>query len=307
MSAPKDYYAILGVDRKASDKEIKQAYRKLARRHHPDVNPGDKQAEARFKEINEAYEVLSDAEKRRRYDQGGQGAPFFSDLFSGGGPFSGGGVEGAGPFRRSPFGGTGFAFEGAEPGSGAGTDVFERLFGDMAAGRHRPDWEQVVEVSLEEAFAGTTRLVVTPAHRRLEVKIPPGVTTGSRVRIEGAVAGQRGKAAGDLFLTISVRPHPNFERQGDDLHTEAGVPLTLAVLGGEVEVPTLKGKVMLKVPPETQNGKTFRLAGMGMPRLGNSGRGDLYVRAQVLLPIRLTPRERELFEELKKLRGGDHG
>ncbi len=305
MSSAKDYYAILGVDKKASEKEIKQAYRRLARRCHPDVNPGDKDAEARFKEINEAHETLSDAEKRRRYDQMQQGGHFFAEDFPGGGPSWSEAFSGAGSSRRSPFGGaTSFFFDAAEPGSGVGTDLFERLFGEMGAARQRADWEQVVEVSMEEAFSGTNRLVLTPGGRRLEVKIPPGVNTGSRVRIGGAGDGRRGKAAGDLYLNVSVRPHPRFERQGDDLYTEASISLTVAMLGGEVEVSTLKGKVMLKVPPETQSDKRFRLGGMGMPRMGGSGRGDLYIRANVLLPTRLSSREKELFEELKKLRGG---
>lgn len=305
MNGPKDYYAILGVDKKASEKEIKQAYRRLARRCHPDVNPGDKDAESRFKEINEAHETLSDPEKRSRYDQMRRGGHFSFEGFPGGSPFRAEDFSGAGSSRRSPFGGaTNFFFDAAEPGSGMGTDLFERLFGEMGSTRRRADWEQVVEISLGEAFSGTTRLVLTPGGRRLEVKIPPGVNTGSRVRIGGASDGSEGRAAGDLYLNISVRPHPRFERRGNDLYTETSIPLTVAMLGGEVEVGTLKGKVMLKVPPETQNDKTFRLAGQGMPRMGGSGRGVLYIRARVLLPTRLGDRERELFEELRKLQGG---
>lgn len=305
MNNAKDYYAILEVDSKATDKEIKQAYRRLARRCHPDVNPGDKDAEARFKEINEAHETLSHPEKRQRYDQVRQGGYFSPGGFQGGSPFGSEVFSGAGTSRRSPFGGTNsFFFDAAEPGSGIGTDLFERLFGEMGAARQRADWEQVVEVSLEEAFSGTTRLVLTPGGRRLEVKIPPGVNTGSRVRIGGAGDGRGGRAAGDLYLNVSVRSHPRFERRGDDLHTEASIPLTVAMLGGEVEVSTLKGKVMLKVPPETQSDKKFRLGGMGMPRMKGSGRGDLYIRARVLLPTSLTDKEKELFEELKRLQGG---
>jgi len=304
VNSPKDYYAILGVDKKASEKEIKQAYRKLARRYHPDVNPGDQDAETRFKEINEANETLSDPEKRRRYDQMQQGSAFFYDSFPRGSRGSDMFSESVGN-RRSPFGSGGtFRFDPAEAGSGMGTDLFERLFGEMGATRQRADWEQVVEVSLEEAFSGATRLVNTSNGRRLEVKIPPGVNSGSRVRIGGAGDGRGARAAGDLYLNISVRPHPNFERRGDDLYTDVSIPLTTAVLGAEVEVKTLKGKAMLKVPPETQNDKRFRLGGMGMPRLGGRGRGDLFVRARVLLPTHLDDKERELFEELRGLRGG---
>jgi DnaJ-class molecular chaperone len=304
VNSPKDYYVILGVDKSASEKEIKQAYRKLARRYHPDVNPGDQDAETRFKEINEANETLSDPEKRRRYDQMRQGGPFAYDSYPRGGPH-GPEFSGAGAHRRSPFGGAGtFYFDPAEPGSGMGTDLFERLFGEMGAGRHQADWEQVVEVSLEEAFSGATRLVHTSNGRRLEVKIPPGVDTGSRVRIGGAGDGRGARAAGDLYLNISVRPHLGFERRGDDLFADVPIPLTTAVLGGEIEVKTLKSKAMLKVPPETQSDKRFRMGGMGMPRLGGRGRGDLYVRARVLLPTHLDDKERELFEELRKLRGG---
>jgi curved DNA-binding protein len=285
----KDYYAILGVERGATEKEIKQAYRRLARRYHPDVNPGKKEAEAKFKEINEAYEVLSDPDKRQKYDQFGEDwkqAGAFSQGFQG--PFAGATVF------------------GPEGTSNMGEFIFDRLFQDLGIGRRRarrgPDIDYPVEVSLEEAFHGTTRVITSPQGRRLEVKISPGVDNGSRVRVAGE--GVIGNPPADLYLVISVRPHEVFQRKGVDLYTEVPIPLTVAVLGGEVHVPTLKGKkVALKVPAETQNGVVFRLAGQGMPHLGDSARGDLMAKVKVVLPTHLTAKERELFERLRSLRG----
>ena len=306
--AAQDYYEILGIGREAAQKEIKQAYRKLARKYHPDVNPGDGSAEARFKRINEAYEVLSDPGKRKKYDR-------FGEQWQHADEFSRAGWQ-AGPYgdfgRRGP---DGFDFGrfASEPGDiGSIFDGLFKSFGGARAGR-RPrrgrDVEHPVEVSLEEAYRGTTRTLEMGGEagrrRRLEVKIPQGVTSGSRVRIAGeGEAGASGGARGDLYLVISVRPHKLFERKNDDLHVEVPVPLTVAVLGGEVEVPTLKGKVALKVPAETQNGRVFRLAGQGMPRLGDSAKGDLFARVRVTLPTRLSPRERELFQELEGLHPG---
>lgn len=284
--AYKDYYRILGVSRGASEKEIKEAYRRLARKYHPDVNPGNKEAEQRFKEINEAYEVLSDPNKRRKYDRFGENWQFADQFARSGG--------------RSPFGGfreTFFDF-----GDLGGFDrIFEDLFGGFGPGRRSGTrsrvWsqplEQEVEISLEEAFHGTTRLIEFDG-QRLEAKIPPGVNTGSRVRVGGGPA--------EIYLNIKIRPHERFERKGDNLYTEVSVFLTDAVLGSEVEVPTLTGKLMLKIPPETQNGRTFRLAGQGMPNLRSSGRGDLFVKAKVILPTNLTAHEKKLFQELRKLR-----
>lgn len=302
----RDYYQILGVSRGASEKEIRQAYRRLARKYHPDVNPADKSAEARFKEISEAYEVLSDPEKRRQYDQFGaawqrvgQGAAWRE---AGGFPFD----------FSSP---GGFRYDFAEaPGATDFGDLLDRLLGGFgprqarAQPRRGRDLEQPVEVTLEEAYHGASRLLqLTPPDghlRRLEVKIPPGVREGSRVRIAGeGEPGMAGGPRGDLHLIVSVRPHPLFERKGDDLYCEVGVGLARAVLGGEVEVPTPKGKVALKIPSETQNGRVFRLAGQGMPRLENpTQRGDLYAKVKVVLPTSLSARERELFQELARLR-----
>lgn len=286
--AERDYYQLLGVNRNATEKEIKQAYRRLARKYHPDVNPGDKSAEAKFKEINEAYEVLSNAEKRRKYDRFGpqwQHADQFAQAGFGGKPFT-------------DFGPGGFSFVDSS-GEGLG-GIFDNILRDFAFGyktrpRRARALEQPIEVSLEEAYHGSTRVIEING-RRLEVKIPPGVGDGSKIHIPG------GQAWADLYLVVSVKPHPRFERKGDDLHVEVSVPLTCAILGGEVEISTIMGKLALKIPAETQNGKVFRLAGQGMPRLNNSGRGDLLAKVHIILPTKLSPREKELFQELKAIR-----
>jgi len=324
--AGKDYYNILGVSRNASEREIKQAYRRLARQYHPDVNPGDKSAEARFKQINEAYEVLSDKEKRRKYDQFGDQWQY-ADQF-------------ARAYQQTPFwdfnqAGGRARFEEFDLGS-----LFDGLFsGGIRSRQVRPrrgqDIEYPVEVTLEEAYYGTkwtitlqneepcsscngTGLIqnlpcsvcrgsgVVSGVKRLEVKIPAGVKDGSRVRIAGKGGpGYAGGANGDLYLVTSVKWHPLFERKGDDLYVEVAVPLTVTVLGGEVMVPSLKGKLALKIPPETQNGRAFRLAGQGMPHLGNSSCGDLLAKVSVVLPTRLSEEEKKLFERLSQLRPGN--
>jgi molecular chaperone DnaJ len=341
--AGKDYYAILGVKRDVTDKDIKASYRRLARKFHPDVNPGDKTAEARFKEINEAYEVLSDAEKRKKYDQYGdnwQNAEQFAK--AGGQPF-GGQPFGGQPFTTgtTDFGqGQTFHFE-----NGNINDIFGDLFGGRPGGntftrntttraRKGQDVEYQVEVTLEESYSGTTRMLameqdqacpscngtghvqnvvcsvcrgtgVVAGSKRLEVKIPTGVDNGSRVRVAGkGEPGYAGAQAGDLYLVISLRQHPVFERKGDDLLVDVNVPLTKAVLGGEVEVTTIKGKLALRIPPETQNGRVFRLTGQGMPRLGSTARGDLLARIKVVLPTGLSSEEKRLFEQLSQLRRG---
>lgn len=336
----KDYYKILGVSRNATDKEIKAAYRRLARKYHPDLNPGNKEAEEKFKEINEAYEVLSDPEKRRRYDQFGAEWQRFQQA-----PGAQG-FDFADWFRRYAGSQARTRFEAGFGPSGF-SDFFDLLFGDLGFGRSRgrteqrtqarprrgEDYEHTVEIGLEEVLTGTTKGldVAVPqicgncggmgavgtricpvcggtgyvtARKRLEVKIPPGVREGSRVRIAGEGGpGLGGGPPGDLYVKVHVRPHPRFEVQGDDLLTEVEVGLYTAVLGGEVEVPTLTGRVMMKVPPETQNGTLFRLRGLGLPRSGEPGqRGDLLVRVKVRLPQRLSERERTLFRELQQLR-----
>jgi curved DNA-binding protein len=294
--AGKDYYKILGVSRSASEREIKQAYRRLARQYHPDVNPGDKSAEERFKQINEAYEVLSDKEKRQKYDQFGDQWQY-ADQFARAG--------GQAPFWEfRPGGGTRVYYGEGDFGS-----LFDDLFKGFGTG-HQPqprrgqDIEVPVEVTLEEAFSGSTRTIRLEDGKRLEVKVPPGVKDGSRVRLAGKGGTGSGGVRGDLYLVTSVKPHRLFERRGDDLYVGVAVPLVVAILGGEVQVPTLKGKLALKIPPETQNGRSFRLKGQGMPHLGDSARGDLLARVNVVLPTNLTPQEKELFKQLGKLRPG---
>ena len=298
--AGKDYYGILGVNRNASEREIKQAYRKLARKYHPDVNPGDKSAEAKFKEMNEAYEVLSDKEKREKYDEFGEQWRY-ADQFAGA------------KWQQAPS--WDFSRSGSATTFHFGEDDLSGIFDELLRGfsgkatkqsvwaRQGQDLEYPVEVTLEEAYNGTSRIISLGDGERLEVKIPPGVKDGSRVRIAGKGIGYGG-VRGDLYLVISVKPHPLFERKDDDLQVQVTVPLTVAVLGGEVQVPTLKGKVMLKIPPETQNGRIFRLAGQGMPHLGNSSRGDLLAKVNVALPTNLSAKEKELFKQLSELRPG---
>ena len=329
--AAKDYYETLGVKRDATDKDIKQAYRKLARKYHPDVNPGDKAAEEKFKGINAAYEVLSDPEKRSKYDRFGENWQYADQFADWQQPY--------GDFSRSG-GGTTFDFSDLFGGGGGG-GVFDgifRGFGGRATSR-RPrrgrDLEHPIEVTLEEAYHGSSRIIEMQSEsvcqicngkgalenapcytcggsgrvlrpQRLEVKIPAGVKDGSRIRMAGKGGpGSTGGSSGDLYLIVSVKPHRQFQRKDGDLHVDVDVPLEDALLGGEVNVPTLKGKVALKIPPETQNGKVFRLAGQGMPKMGNDKKGDLYAKVRVVLPTKLTDGERELFQEFRKLRGGD--
>ena len=325
--ANKDYYQILGVNRNASEKEIKQAYRRLARKHHPDLNPGDKSAEARFKEMNAAYEVLSNPEKRKKYDQFGDQWEYAEQFAKAGGQ---GGV-------RWDVGKGGTTFEYGDV-SGLG-DIFSSLFGGAGMGsrmkrgpQRGQDVESPVDISLEEAYRGSRRVIqlqttepctacggtgrvgnrvctmcggaggkVIP--RRLEVKIPPGVKDGSRIRMAGeGASGRAGGNKGDLYLVVRVLPHKLFERKGDDLYSEVSVPLATAILGGEVRLPTLDGNLSLKIPPETQNGKVFRLAGKGMPQLGNANCGNMFAKVNVVLPANLTEEERRLFERLRCLR-----
>lgn len=325
--AGKDYYQILGVSRTASEKEIKQAYRRLARQYHPDLNPGDKSAEAKFKEINAAYEVLSNPEKRKKYDQFGDQWEYAEQFAKAGG---GGRV-------RWDFSQGGTTFEYGDLSDFG--DIFSSLFGDSGIGsrmRRGPqrgqDVESTIEVSLEEAYHGSTRIIqlqtVEPCTacggtgkvgnrgctmcngtggkvipRRLEVKIPAGVRDGSRIRIAGEGGpGRAGGTKGDLYLVVKVLPHNLFERRGDDLYTEVSVPLATAMLGGEVKLPTLNGNLSLKIPPETQNGKVFRLAGKGMPQLSNNKYGNMFAKVKVILPTNLTKEERQLFERLRSLR-----
>jgi curved DNA-binding protein len=304
----KDYYKTLGVDKKSSKNDIKRAYRKLAMQYHPDRNPGDKKAEERFKEINEAYQVLSDSTKRARYEQLGDsyfqwqqrgsvpggfnwdewvttapggarvGVDDLEDLF--GGSFS--------EFFRNIFGGMGSM--GTSQGRGTA-----RRSGQAA----RPSYQQPVTISLMEAYQGTTRRIEIE-NRRLEVKIPAGAATGTKVRVANAVSSPDGQK-GDLYLVIEVGNDPQFERKGDDLYTDVPVDLYTAVLGGEVTVATLAGNVVLTVPAGTQPEQTFRLAGRGMPHLKDANsHGGLFARIKVKLPRKLTSHQRDLFQELAR-------
>lgn len=298
-----DYYKVLGVDRKASQDEIKRVYRKLAMKYHPDRNPDNKEAEEKFKQINEAYEVLGDEKKRSHYDRlgnsyqqwqtsGGQGNFNWADWFMQGSPQGGTRVE-VGNFEDL------FA-------SGGFSDFFNTIFGGLGgftrgqtrrAARPRT-YEQPTTISLLEAYHGTTRTIQI-GNRRVEVKIPAGAKTGTKVRVAGVVPGASGQVE-DLYLVINVSPDAQFERKGDDLYCETSTDLYTAVLGGQVNVSTPAGNVLLTVPSGTQPGQTFRLAGRGMPKLRSQTHGDLYVRLKIQLPRNLTSQQRQLFEQLRK-------
>ncbi len=320
----KDYYAILGVDRKATEKDIKTAYRRMARKYHPDVNPGDREATEKFKSINEAYQVLSDATKRARYDQLG---PDWEKNFRGAGPGAGPGFPGG--FRN-------VKVEWGTPGDGGDfSDFFRTVFGDLGGGgvraedlgdllggrgagrrtrRPRATWQQApgaeagfgtsdiehpLEVSLEEAYSGGQRAVQlqTPTgSRRLEVKIPAGIREGAKLR----VAGQSG-AGGDLYLVIRYLPHPVFRAVGDNLETEVPVSLYEAMLGGEVEVPTMKTPVTMKIPAGTQPAQVFRLRGQGLPASGAHPVGDELVKIRLVLPTDLDEQAKKLVTELSQI------
>jgi curved DNA-binding protein len=306
----RDYYQILGVDKSADEDAIHKAYRRLARKYHPDVNPGDDQAEAKFKEINEAHEVLSDAEKRRKYDELGSSYQQWQRM--GRDPrgfdwsqWTAGGQPGGGRIHVE-YGDLGDLF-----GGGGFSDFFRNIFGGAAGGRTAPrgwgstrgqDIEHPVDVTLEEAYTGTKR-ILQMGNQRIEVTIPAGVDNGSRVRIAGQ-GGAGGGKKGDLYLRISVLPHTSYRRQGDNLVRSLSVDVYTAVLGGEIKVPTIKGsEVMLTIPSETQNGKRFRLKGLGMPKLKDpNSKGDMYVDVHIKLPQHLSDEEQELFQELKALR-----
>jgi DnaJ-class molecular chaperone len=335
----KDYYKILGVDKNADDKAIKQAYRRLARKYHPDLNKNKGSAE-RFKEINEANEVLSDPEKRRKYDTLGPDWQRYAQAGGGPGeqgPFPGGfrveysGAPGGEPggfsdFFRTLFGGGRGGFD---------SDVFEPFRrGSGSADRARgQDVQAGTEISLDEAFRGTRKTFSMEleepcatcggaghtdgrpcsscgghgwqrTRRDLDVKIPAGVKTGSRIRVSGEGAGGPGGGGvrGDLYLTVTVSPHPLFDRRGDDLHVELPVTTPEAALGATIDVPSLKGKVSMKLPAGTSSGRTFRLRGYGMPRVKGAGAGDQLVKIKIVLPSALTDEERALYERLKALR-----
>ena len=299
----RDYYQVLGVGRNASDKEIRQAYRRLARKYHPDLNPGGKDNEARFKEINAAHEVLSDPDKRKKYNMFGENwkhADQFSRAGTGGrgGQFFWHSASGSGtPFDLGDLSGLGFG------------NVFDEFLGRFrGSGRPRATPRNVpvevpLDLTLDEAYSGVTRIVQMPPMpgtnaKRLEVKVPPGVDTGTKVHVP---AGD----GTDLYLVVNIAPHRRFTRKGADLYLDLSMPLDDAILGSEQEVHTLKGKVALTVPPESQNGQVFRLRSQGMPRLNNpAAKGDLFVTLKVILPTNLSDNVRDLFREIRRGRTG---
>jgi DnaJ-class molecular chaperone len=335
----RDYYKTLGVPRTATQADIKKAFRKLARQHHPDVNKTDASAEERFKEISEANEVLSDPEKRKLYDQLGANWQAYQHAGAGGGarqgePFAGfGGFSAGGPgvrfeyhgnpedlagfsdFFQTFFAGAGGFADGAAFGGGrertqTGTRMraasIEDLLGDLGGASRaatsrrqapRPRVEADAEIGLEEVATGTKRLLDMEG-KRIEVNIPAGVADGQRIRFSGVVPG-----GGDVYLKVKVRPHPIFTRNGADLNRELPLSLRQALLGAEVPVHTLSGRVLLHIPAETQNGRTFRLAGKGLPRFRAEGRGDLYAKVRVILPTGLSPAARSAADRFLELAG----
>lgn len=300
----KDYYKTLGVNRGASDRDIKKAFRRLAKQYHPDANPDDPTAEAKFKEINEAYEVLGDETKRKQYDRFGADFARYQQA-SGPGGFNG--QQG------------GYYGQRVDMDGGSFSDIFENLFGGFG-GRARAgragaagesfagqvvdgqDLEHNITITLREAFEGTTRYI-TKGERRIKVNIPAGATNGTKVRLSGeGEPSMMGGKPGDLFLVVTVEPDSQFERDGDDLTTEVRVDLFTAMLGGEVRVPTLARPVKLKIPAGTQSGRRFRITGKGMPKLRTVDEyGDLYARVLITVPETLTPQQREQVEALRRM------
>ena len=312
---PGDFYQILGLSRDASDKEISSAYRRLARQHHPDVTGGNRDSEARFKEVNAAHEVLSDPKKREAYNKWGdqwEHADQLEEMQRQRGGFGGfGGFGGGQPFGGS-HGNVRFEF-GEDLGDAADIgDLFGNLFGGRGGAQvpHVPtqgrDVEHHLSVSLREAFRGTTRIIQRHDGSRLEVTIPEGVDTGSRIKMSGQggapPSGGNG-IRGDLYLIIQVDDDPVFRRDGSDLHVKVDVPITTAALGGEVVVRTLSGGsgLALRIPPGTQSGRVFRLSGQGMPRFRDGGRGDILAEVSLRLPDPLSSEQTALFQQLREL------
>ncbi len=290
--AEKDYYDILGVKKTASEEELKKAYRNLAKKYHPDKNKGNKEAENKFKEISEAYAVLSDKEKREQYDRLGR------EAFSGGSPFGPGGFD----FSQfaEQFGRATGRVRGARRSSGGGgfTDIFSDLFGGGAAyeaGPQRgPDMEAELTIDFRDAVLGTT-MELKVNGTAIKVRIPEGVADGQRIRLRGKGGeGEMGGPAGDLNVLIHVRPHPFYERRGDDIYIELPVTVGEAIRGAEVEVPTIHGPVRAKIPSGTQGGQTFRISGKGVKK-----KGDHYYRVEVAVPRRVAPEAVDAVEKLE--------
>ncbi len=309
----KDYYKILGVAKNASEDDVKKAYRKLAMKYHPDRNPGDKTAEDKFKEINEAYEVLRDPQKRSRYDQ--LGDSYFQWQQTGGQP---GNFNWNDWVTGNPYGArtTQVNMDDLFGGMGGFSDFFSSIFGGMggdpirrttrrtAAQQQPPSMEQPVQITLQEAYQGAQRTLQIDGHR-LEGKIPAGAKTGTKVRLAGLGRPGPNGQKGDLYLVVEVLPDNQFERQGNDLYTDVPVDLYTAVLGGEVRVTTMNGQVMLKIPAGTQPGQKIRLSGRGMPHLRDpKSHGDLYAVMKVQVPKQLTAEQRKAFEKLRDNKKG---
>ena len=310
----KDYYKILGVEKTATSEQLKKAYRKLAVKYHPDKNPDNKTAEDKFKEINEAYEVLGDEEKRKKYDQFGENYKYYEQ--HGGRPedydwsqFGGGGGQG----RR-------YSYEGGNAedmfgGEGNFSDFFEQLFGSRFSGGRRQqqgpgrgrDVQATMQVSLEDAYTGATRQVEVNGSR-LNIKLKAGLYEGQVIRLKGKGSpGCKGGENGDLLISIQLAPHPQYELKGQDIYTDLGIPLYTAVLGGKLTVPTPGASLSMNIPAGTDSGKVFRLKGKGMPAYGNDGAaGDLYIKAIIHIPANLSDKEKELFRQLSQLNENGH-
>lgn len=313
----KDYYKILGVDRSAPAEEIKKAYRKLAVKYHPDKNKGDKAAEEMFKEVSEAYNVLSSSEKRKQYDQ--MGANWNQYKRAGGDPTGFDWSQYARQYGGAGQSGYGFDgnfgdfFEETDSAGGSFSSFFQNMFGGGFGSSGRTartgavkgqDFKADLEISLEEAYSGTTRQFAVKG-RQLRIRLKPGIGNGQTLKLKGkgAAAPQGGGPAGDLYLTVQVREHPQWKREENDIRTSIEVDLYTAVLGGKVTVPTLTKAVQLNLPSGTQNDKILRLKGNGMPVYGKAGAfGDMYVQVKVLLPQELSAEEEALFRQLQALR-----
>lgn len=299
-----DYYQVLGVARDADSKAIKHAYRKLARQYHPDVNQNNKIAEEHFKQVNEAYEVLSDSDNRKKYDRFGADWRCYHQAGMGGAAWNGWRQQANGP-------NIGYGYKSASDidledlfGNGGFSDIFGNMYGSNGNTSYstRQNDEHPIDITLREAYEGTQR-TVNKEGRQLNVTIPAGVKSGSKVRIRAkSSASSAGGSAGDLYLVIEVLPDAHFTRKKANLYTDIEVPLYSTILGGEATVPTLNGNLMLTIPPNTQNGRRFRLRGKGMPKLKVKDEyGDLYATVRVTLPTKLSEEEKQLFEKLRIL------
>lgn len=304
----KDYYKILGVSKTTSQDDIKKAYRKLAKKYHPDNNQGNKDAESKFKDLSEAYEVLSDPDKRNKYDNLGSSYNKFTQGGGSNDQFNWSEwVNKANQRRSSSSTGTQNDFFGG--GSGSVSDFFEKIFGDYTnrkTQKNQPikgeDFTAYLELTLDEAFKGATKSINVNGNL-IELKIKPGISDGQMLRITGKGSeGKFGGPSGDILLNIKVLPHPKVSRDGDDLQVEITIDLYRAILGGETKITTFGGLLKLNIPAESQNGKVLLLKKQGMPKYNSDDRGDLYVKLNIKMPQNLTSKEKELFEELKKLR-----